>query len=239
MRLALIASTLLLGAAACDKAPAPPTPSAAVAPADSPAPAPRPTLAPMPAPGAVDPSAALPPGHPPIGDTGQLPPPPAPAGPMAATVAAETGVPRPLPLEGSGSIAELRSRLAKIKDTSKHATLEDAFRKVFTIDRGSRDNPGAEAILTPLAQDPDPAVASLAERTLGLVRVNSGFDQEGAKARYARAIALDPEYGEAHYAMAFMLAMGDRTQGKVHFDKAMALGVPDNRGLREQFYGTH
>jgi len=158
---------------------------------------------------------------------------------MAATVAAETGVERPLPLEGAGSIAELRTRLAKIKDTSKHAVLEDAFRKVFTIDRGNRDNPGAEATLTPLAKDPDAAVAALAERTLGLVRVNSGFDQEGAKARYARAIELDPEYGEAHYAMAFMLAMGDRTQGKVHFDKAMSLGVPDNRGLREQFYGAH
>ena len=38
---------------------------------------------------------------------------------------------------------------------------------------------------------------------------------------------------------AFMLAMGDRTQGQVHFDKAMALGVPANSGLREQFYGTH
>jgi hypothetical protein len=34
-----------------------------------------------------------------------------------------------------------------------------------------------------------------------------------------------------------MLAMGDRAAGKVHFDRAMALGVPDTRGLKEQFYG--
>lgn len=258
MRLAVIASIMFLGQAACDKAPTPPTPAAQVsasAPANPAAPAdpsadpshpqmgskahdPAAPSAGM-APGPVDPAAALPPGHPPVAQAGpNVPAPGAPANPMAATVAAETGVERPLPLEGSGSLAELRARLAKIKDTSKHATLEDAFRKVFTIDRANRDNPGAEAILMPLAKDPDPAVAALAERAWGLVRVNSGFDQEGAKAHYARAIELDPEYGEAHYAMAFMLAMGDRTQGKVHFDKAMALGVPDNRGLREQFYGA-
>jgi len=159
-------------------------------------------------------------------------------GPMAAGVPAETGVERPLPLEGSGSIAELKARLAKAKDTSKNATLEDAFRKVFTVDRAARDTDGAAQALAPLAQDPDVAVASLAERTLGYTRVQSGFDAEGAKQRYARAIELDPDYGEAHYAMAFMLAMGDRTQGKVHFDKAMALGVPDTRGLRGQFYGN-
>jgi|GEM_PF-551648 len=245
MRFAILASTLLLGQAACDKTPTAPTPAAGVAAVAPGAPAapeapPEPTHPSMnPAPGPVDPTADLPPGHPPIA---QAPPnapmPAAPGGPMTATVAAETGVERPLPLEGSGSIAELRARLAKIKDSTKHAPLEDAFRKTFTIDRANRDNPGAEAILMPLAKDPDPAVAALAERAWGLVRVNSGFDQEGAKAHYARAIELDPEYGEAHYAMAFMLAMGDRAQGKVHFDKAMALGVPDNRGLREQFYGA-
>jgi len=155
---------------------------------------------------------------------------------MAMPVPAETGVVRPLPLEGSGSVAELRSRLGKIKDSGKHASLENAFRMVFTVDRGSRDNPGAEVLLTPLTTDPDPAVAALAERTLGYVRVNSGFDAEGAKARYTRALELDPDYGEAHYAMAFMFAMGDRALGKSHFDKAMALGVPDTRELRGQFY---
>ena len=241
MRYALLALAL---AAACDKPPATPTPTADHAPAAVP-----PTSATPSAPAAAHPSTdpapppagALPPGHPPIAPTGSphgAPPPGAPgAGPMAAAVPAETGVDRPLPLEGGGSVAELRARLAKVKDSTKHPVLEDAFRKTFTVDRAARDVSGAEALLTPLAQDPDPAIASLAERTLGYVRVSSGFDQEGAKARYARALELDPDYGEAHYAQAFMLAMGDRAAGKVHFDRAMALGVPDTRGLKEQFYG--
>ena len=71
---------------------------------------------------------------------------------------------------------------------------------------------------------------------IGYVRVSTGFDQEGAKQHYRRALALDDAYGEAHYAMAFMLAMGDRAQGKVHFERAMALGVPDTRKLGPQFF---
>jgi hypothetical protein len=182
MRFALLALAL---AAACDKPPATPTPTADHAPAavppgqTAPPPAAHPPSEPTP-----PPAGALPPGHPPIAPTGAphgAPPAGGPgAGPMAAAVPAETGVDRPLPLEGGGSVAELRARLAKVKDTTKHAVLEDAFRKTFTVDRAARDVPGAEGLLTPLAQDPDPAIASLAERTLGYVRVSSGFDQEGA-----------------------------------------------------------
>jgi hypothetical protein len=232
---------IALALAACQQKPeaAPTTPQAALAPVAAEDPAPPEPVPELP-PG-HPPAGQLPPGHPPAG---QLPPghPPAgqparPAmGPMAVQVEAETGVERPLPLEGSGSIAELRGRLAKNADTSTHAALEDAFRKVFTVQRDRRDVPGADGILTPLAKDADPAVAALAERTLGYVRVSSGFDQVGAKARYARALELDPDYGEAHYAMAFMLAMSDRAAGKAHFDRAMALGVPDTRNLAAQFF---
>jgi len=155
---------------------------------------------------------------------------------MGAT-AAESGVPLPLPLEGSGSIAELRARLALIADASKHAALEEAFRKLFTVDRPSRDGARAKALLEPLATDGDPKVASLALRMLGYVALNSGFDAAGATARYEQALALDPEYGELHYALAFVLAISDRTRGKEHFDKAMKLGVPDVRKLADQFYG--
>lgn len=255
MRTAFVLATFAL--AACDKPPAAaPTPQAAVAPA-----APTEQAAPSepstpstdrpgehPSMGPATPNEPLPAGHPPVGMPAGHPPidggMPAgggaamgPGGPMNAAVPAETGVTRPLPLEGSGSIAELKARLAKVKDAAKHPILEEAFRKTFTVERQSRDYAGAETALTPLASDADPAVAALAERTLGYVRVNTNFDQEGAKARYARAIELDPDYGEAHYALAFMYAMGDREKGKTHFDKAMALGVPDTRGLKAQFYG--
>lgn len=241
MRIIVVSALLLI---ACDKTPvATSTPPAEVAktepaPIPAPAPAPKPAASDLPPGHPPAPPSNLPAGHPPIpGDPAAGPAPARPANPMGATGAVETGVERPLPLEGSGSVGELKARLAKIKDTSKHASLEDAFRMVFTVDRSRRDNRAAEAILTPLASDADPALASLAERTLGYVRVNTGFDAEGAKARYTRALELDPEYGEAHYAMAFMLAMGDREKGKVHFEKAMALGVPDTRGLRDQFFG--
>ncbi len=260
MRIALLAS-LTLTAFACSKEPPPvATPPAQIAAQTRAEPAPEPA---RPAPAAAElppghpptgmpaghpPTGGMPPGHPPTGGmppghppTGGMAPghPPMPAGgPMMAQVPAEEGVERPLPLEGSGSIAELKARLAKIADAARHAPLEDAFRKVFTVRRDLRDVRGAEVTLTPLAQDPDPAVAALAERTLGYVRVSSGFDQEGAKARYLRALELDADYGEAHYAMAFMLAMGNREAGRMHFDKAMALGVPDTRKLKDQFYGA-
>ncbi|MCC6621190.1 MAG: hypothetical protein IT385_08045 [Deltaproteobacteria bacterium] len=259
--------TLALLAAACgDKQPPTATPSAATAalpapvapaPTPSPAPTPRPALGEMPddaAHAGLRPRApqggALPQGHPPIGQgggvgvggagpSGTMGSGAPPAGPMAGMGAgpAETGVERPLPLEGSGSVAELRARLALIADKAKHAPLEEAFRKLFTVDRPARDGARAREILEPLATDADPKVASLALRMLGYVSLNSGFDAAGATARYQQALALDPEYGELHYALAFVLAISDRTAGKTHFDKAMKLGVPDVRRLGDQFYG--
>ena len=89
-----------------------------------------------------------------------------------------------------------------------------------------------------MASDADPKVASLALRMLAYLAINTGFDTKTATARYEKALALDPEYGEAHYALAFTLAISDRSAGKDHFEKAMKLGVPDTRNLRGQFYGA-
>jgi Tfp pilus assembly protein PilF len=55
---------------------------------------------------------------------------------------------------------------------------------------------------------------------------------------YEKAVAADPNYGEAHYALAFMLTQSDMARARTHFDKAMALGVPDERNLREQFFSN-
>lgn len=238
---------------ACEKAPtaATPTGEAVVVgqPAASPSAAPAPSMPPP-----IPQNAQLPPGHPPIGggagggSMGSAHPPMggamggAHAG-MAGKAAgnmgdstAEQGVELPLVLEGSGSLTELKTRLAKVSDATLHPALEEGFRKVFTVQRQARDNARATALLEPLATNADKAVASLAERILGYVRINSGFDAEGAKTRYLKALELDPEYGEAHYALAFTLAISDLGKGKEHFERAMALGVPDTRGLRAQFY---
>jgi hypothetical protein len=53
---------------------------------------------------------------------------------------------------------------------------------------------------------------------------------------YERAVELDPDYGEAHYALAFMLGPTDRERGAVHFARAMELGIDDERNLRERFF---
>jgi len=177
---------------------------------------------------------ALPPGHPPTGAPAS---PAAPSGMNMGAVAAETGVERPLPLEGAGSVAELRARLALIGDAALHAPIEEAFRKLFTVDRASRDGARAREILEPLASHADAKVSATALRMLGYVALNSGFDAPTATARYQQAIGLDADYGEAHYALAFVLAISDLDKGKAHFDKAMSLGVPDVRNLRQQFYG--
>jgi len=164
-------------------------------------------------------------------------------GPMGGTkgmgdLAAEAGVELPLVLEGAGSIGELKGRLAKVADVSLHAALEEGFRKVFTLDRPKRDAARATELLEPIASNADHKAAALAERILGYVRINSGFDSEGAKARYIKAVELDADYGEAHYALAFTYAISDLVKGKEHFEKAMALGVPDTRQLRAQFYSN-
>lgn len=237
----------LAALAGCQKAPDAPTPRATTQ-----------TLAvttPPPAPAQPQPQGGmapnnLPPGHPQIN-----PPPPAPdgmpaghpavgpagvppAGGMGAPVDAETGVPLPLPLIGAGSVAELKGRLAGIADAPTQAALEEAFRKTFTVDRQGRDRDRATALLEPLQASADTKVAALALRTLAYVAINNGFDTVTAKDRYEKALALDADYGEAHYALAFVLAMSDRATGKVHFDRAMTLGVPDTRNLRGQFFGA-
>jgi len=51
------------------------------------------------------------------------------------------------------------------------------------------------------------------------------------------AIELKPDYGEAHYALAFMYAMNDLDVGRQHFRRAMELGIEDEHALGGQFYG--
>ena len=241
--------------AACQKAPEPPTPRATTQTLAVTTPPPAPAQPAQPAqpggPAGMAPG-NLPPGHPPIN-----PPPPAPdglpaghpavgdpaggvppAGGMGAPVDAETGVPLPLPLVGAGSVAELQGRLKAIADPATKAALEEAFRKTFTVDRQGRDRDRATALLEPLQASADPKVAALALRTLAYVAINNGFDTATAKDRYEKALALDADYGEAHYALAFVLAMSDRATGKVHFDRAMTLGVPDTRNLGGHFFGA-
>lgn len=159
-----------------------------------------------------------------------------PTGPMVASAQpAEEGVALPLPLEGSGSVGELNRRKALV-DAKFHGILEEAFRKLFTIERQNRDGARARIILDQLMLESDPKLKATALRLLGFMAINSGFDEVTALARYQEALALDADYGEVHYAVAFTLGPRDPKTGRVHFDRALALGVPDLRKLKDQFY---
>lgn len=173
------------------------------------------------------PQGGVPVGHPPVGaTTGPK------SRPSGSAQSAEQGVALPLPLQGSGSITELKGRLEGIDGPTRDA-IEQAFRLTFTVNRAKRDPAKAKSLLTPLLDNPQ--TAAIAHRTLGYVAVSQGFDVVSAMKHYGAAAKLAPEYGEVHYALAFMYARDDLATGKIHFEKAMKLGVPDIRGIA-RFY---
>jgi tetratricopeptide (TPR) repeat protein len=150
-------------------------------------------------------------------------------------VARETDQALPLVLEGSGGLAELTRRKAMLP-SELQASFEEAFRLVFTLDRAKRDATRAGAVVATLVASPDKAAQAAGHRLAGYLAINRGFDAPGAIAAYRQAIAVDPDYGEAHYALAFTLAISDLEAARTHFERAMALGVPDTRQLRAQFF---
>jgi hypothetical protein len=172
---------------------------------------------------------ALPAGHPPV---------PSKPSTMTTSVphpASEQNVPLPLLLKGPGSAEELSRRLATLEDTDTRKRLEEAFRLTFTVQRTQRQPRQAATLLAPLLKETKAAAS--AERILGYVSVSSGFKVDEALGHYKRAIELEPDYGEAHYALGFIYAMNDRDQGEKHFRRALSLGVTDARNLA-RFYST-
>ena len=172
-------------------------------------------------------SASLPEGHPPVDG----------AGPMSGALGSEgptDGSAMPLRLKGLNSVEELEKGNAMTKNAEARKAFESGFRKTFTADPSKRDYPGASQDLeTALGLDPTFAAAY---RARGYAKFNMGMNVDEALADYMKAVELRPDYGEAHYALAFMYAMVDREKGAVHFKRAMELGVPDERNLKEKFY---
>lgn len=145
----------------------------------------------------------------------------------------EAGSALPLKPTGIGSQAELDRVIAALAEPSLHARFEDGFRRCFTSDQASRDYHGAaDAMNDVLAKMPNFAPAL---RVLAYTKLNTG-DMQGSTELYRKAVEVDPTYGEAHYALAFMLTQTDPVEGRTHFEKAMELGVPDERDLRTKFY---
>ena len=146
---------------------------------------------------------------------------------------AETGKPLPLKLSGMNSLEELNQGLAKLPDVESKQLFEDAFRKTFTADQSARNYADADAKFRLVIKKNQKSAE--AYRGLGYALFNQG-QADTAMDNYLKAIEINPSYGEAHYAVAFMYAMGDTAKGKKHYQKAMQLGIPDERKLGEKFY---
>jgi tetratricopeptide (TPR) repeat protein len=171
---------------------------------------------------------ALPEGHPPIDSTNAA---------MLGAAGPTDGNAIPLKVDGLSSAAEMERGKAMTQNADARALFESGFRKTFTSDQSKRDYQGA-------VQDLDKAISmdpkfAAAYRARGYAKFNLGFNVQDAMTDYLKAVELKPDYGEAHYALAFMYAMpgqGDIAKGEEHFKRAMELGVPDERGLKERFY---
>jgi len=177
----------------------------------------------------------MPPGHPPVSDL-----PPA-ASEMTASSTPSDGPidlgTLPLPPDGLGSEHELDHAMTSLTDDAARRLFEESFRLTFTTDKAARNYPRAKVgfeKLLELVPDHAPSV-----RGLAYAEFNTTMSFERTIELYERAVELDDEYGEAHYALSFMLGSIDPERGRVHFDRALELGIEDERGLRGQFYGSN
>lgn len=155
---------------------------------------------------------------------------------MNAPAGPDDGQPVPLKQTGIGSAAELQRELPHLGDAEAAAKFDSAFRLTFSSDPTKRDFVIARRMLNEiLAKHSNFAPAY---RALAYAQFNiDPSDTRTALENYDKAVELAPAYGEAHYAIAFMCAAtGDRTKGVQHYNKAMALGVPDERGIGQRFY---
>jgi hypothetical protein len=176
-------------------------------------------------------SDVLPPDHPPIPAAG------APGNASMGTAAAAGSMTPPTDLAAltldEAQATELERALESLPAASR-SSFETAFRLTFTTARDARNYALAKVKFNEVLEGtPNHAPCY---RGLAYVEFNTTMDATKTIDLYDRALALDPNYGEAHYAMAFMLGTGDRAKGEVHFKRAMELGVADGRNLRERFY---
>jgi len=138
--------------------------------------------------------------------------------------------PLPLRLTGLGSVQELTRALGALADEGAKARFEEAFRLTFCADKTKRDLGKAQQTFEDLLRA-DPKLAQ-AYRGLAYVALSQNFNVAGATEMYDRALAINPDYGEVHYALAFLHAGGDQAKGAQHLKRALELGIPDENGLK-------
>lgn len=129
---------------------------------------------------------------------------------------------------------EIRNWILPVQDQETQEALLKAFMALFHEDRSKRNGKFAKDNIDQVLQkDPQNAIAY---RLLGYFHINNGFRTQEAITAYQKAIELQPNYGEAHYALAFSLVTSDLSVAKKHFVRAMELGVEDERDLANQYF---
>lgn len=185
----------------------------------------------------------MPAGHPPMGAGGVRAPKGLPAGhpPMTGRgpfspkkALPNDGAEKPLEIGPSSPSEDMLNGKKALTDETLQANFEEAFRLTFTQNRKARNYDEAERLLVPVLKAHPKHPQSL--RTMGYVAVNQGFNVTKAIRYYTEAVEADDTYGQGHYALAFMFARNNKEAGAKHYKKAMALGLPDTRGIGKSFY---
>jgi tetratricopeptide (TPR) repeat protein len=152
-------------------------------------------------------------------------------------VAGESGVERALNLEGHTSLAQMKADALRLHAGPERGRYEQAYRMTFCNDKSKRDPQTAMQLYKQILQE-HPEFAP-AYRGVAYLFVDNGFQLDKAVEWYKRSVETDANYALGHYGLAFMLpAMGRADEGFGHFQKAMALGLGDERGLKKRFYAN-
>lgn len=125
-----------------------------------------------------------------------------------------------------------QSMLAEKKRLSGDAAeaYERAYRLTFTNDKMNRNPIFARKVFAKLVSE-FPKFGP-AYRGLGYTYVADGFKMRQAIDWYKQGVTNDPNYGLGHYGLAFLMSQTDAAVGFKHFQKAMSLGIKDERNLK-------
>jgi tetratricopeptide (TPR) repeat protein len=130
---------------------------------------------------------------------------------------------------------EFRTWIPKVSTNEEvQATLAIAFFSLFAKDKGQRNPQQSKKNLdSVLEKEP---LNPMAWRLLGYFHISNGFQLTEAVQCYQKAIEIQPNYGDAHYALSFALTTNNLELGETHFRRALELGITDERGLAEKYY---
>ena len=143
------------------------------------------------------------------------------------------GNPLPLKEAGLGSAEERSKALARVSGDEAKRRFEEAFRLTFCAEKSRRDVTKARAGFEEVLKG-QPGLAE-AWRGLAYDALSDNFNVAKAEEYYGKALELRPDYGEVHYALAFLYAGSDKAKGAEHLKKALELHVPDEQGLRRVY----